>query len=636
MPPKRAGAARRSSNSNASTSVAQASAAPSRPTPLQPAETTQAQLGNAYALLATFFLSLTTYASSTALAPLFGAAAASEHVNKVLAAALVLSVFGPTPTFKYGCASVGMLLSAGPTLLYQLGITMGKKGDPVYGSTSCYAAVLAPIIYLTVGVMDKVSAAPIVEGSSSFSIVQNIVYRVGVYVGVTNTKSMWSALLPPGTTFNSNTILIAMGWIPVFISAFPISDTPGQRPPSTSRWHKRIIVPLLAALLATSLSLSLRPIHTPATPYTILLPTNSTTPGTSSDTPTLRIFSSTPSITGQIVVGESSEQSFRYLRADHSLLGGVWIGKNVARMDGGQAVDSNGTELGDSIYSAFVLQEAARFHVSEKKQESALIIGLGVGIAAQSFISHGLSTTIVEIDPAVYTAARTYFGLSEPSSVYLEDARGWVLSRALNITDGASPQGTTNAKGKGKGQNEWEKFDIVVHDCFSGGGVPGHLFTMEFWTDLKKIMSPEGIVAVNFAGRIGGDPAKAILSTLQKSFGACRAFHDTRTDRTAEELRGEFMNIVFFCSPSSGPISFRVDDPKDYHRSYLREHVLSSLPQREVDLAMILGPTVVTGKEKDYILTDEKNPLNAWQASSAVEHWKLMRGVLPDVFWETY
>lgn len=81
----------------------------------------------------------------------------------------------------------------------------------------------------------------------------------------------------------------------------------------------------------------------------------------------LRILSSTESITGLIVVGEGDPSlngaapSLRYLRASHSLLGGVWIGKSVATLDGREpGTDSHGTPIGDSIYSTFVLQEAAR------------------------------------------------------------------------------------------------------------------------------------------------------------------------------------------------------------------------------------------------------------------------------------
>lgn len=85
----------------------------------------------------------------------------------------------------------------------------------------------------------------------------------------------------------------------------------------------------------------------------------------------------------------------------------------------------------------------------------------------------------MEIDPAVYSAARTYFGLPDPGEgkVFLEDARGWVIKRR----DSGTPQ---------------EGLDIVIHDCFSGGGVPAHLFTLEFFEELKSIIKPDGIVAI--------------------------------------------------------------------------------------------------------------------------------------------
>jgi hypothetical protein len=88
----------------------------------------------------------------------------------------------------------------------------------------------------------------------------------------------------------------------------------------------------------------------------------------------LRVLSSVSSVTGIVVVGESlpsdawvsdpSEHyplSLRYLRASHSILGGVWIGDQVStRANSTPLHDANGTPLGDSFYHAFVLQEAVR------------------------------------------------------------------------------------------------------------------------------------------------------------------------------------------------------------------------------------------------------------------------------------
>jgi hypothetical protein len=36
----------------------------------------------------------------------------------------------------------------------------------------------------------------------------------------------------------------------------------------------------------------------------------------------------------------------------------------------------------------------------------------------------------------------------------------------------------------------------VVQDCFSGGSVPGEMFTVEFWRDLSELVERDGIVAM--------------------------------------------------------------------------------------------------------------------------------------------
>lgn len=62
----------------------------------------------------------------------------------------------------------------------------------------------------------------------------------------------------------------------------------------------------------------------------------------------------------------------------------------------------------------------------------------------------------------------------------MEDARSWASSKRASIEAG----------------NKEILYDIVVHDCFSGGGVPEHIYTLEFWKDLKTSIHPEGIVVV--------------------------------------------------------------------------------------------------------------------------------------------
>jgi hypothetical protein len=43
---------------------------------------------------------------------------------------------------------------------------------------------------------------------------------------------------------------------------------------------------------------------------------------------------------------------------------------------------------------------------------------------------------------------------------------------------------------------EFTKWSLVVQDCFSGGSVPGEMFTLEFWQDLSELVERDGIVAM--------------------------------------------------------------------------------------------------------------------------------------------
>lgn len=96
----------------------------------------------------------------------------------------------------------------------------------------------------------------------------------------------------------------------------------------------------------------------------------------------------------------------------------------------------------------------------------------------------------MEIDPIVYEAARRYFGLAvpEPGHLFLEDARQWVYERRVQTEHHGGEDSITSEPPP--------LFDIVIHDCFSGGGVPSHIFTVDFWRDLRGTMKSDGVVAV--------------------------------------------------------------------------------------------------------------------------------------------
>jgi len=258
-----------------------------------------------------------------------------------------------------------------------------------------------------------------------------------------------------------------------------------------------------------------------------------------------------------------------------------------------------------------------------------LNIGLGIGVAAKAFIEHGMSTTVIEIDPAVYRFAREYFEFPKPTEVYLEDARDWVRKRAGNVR---------SLRTSSLGQGETQLFDYVVHDCFSGGGVPQHLYTLEFWEDLKEVMDPSGVIGVNFAGRLDSPAMHGVLVTLMIAFGECRVYHDSDPSRGLEELKEDFINMVIICSLGPAPLTFRSPVNEDYLGNKLRQLLFSSWHLREVPLRIALGPAYFESdfSQSTLILRDTTNKLSEWQEQLATEHWRLMKSVLPPEVWNVY
>jgi len=85
----------------------------------------------------------------------------------------------------------------------------------------------------------------------------------------------------------------------------------------------------------------------------------------------------------------------------------------------------------------------------------------------------GINVTAVEIDPIVHQFAKKYFGLPK-LNVFHEDGREFVKSAA----------------------KRGEKWDFIVHDVFTGGSVPAHLFTAQMWAAAKAVLADNGVVAV--------------------------------------------------------------------------------------------------------------------------------------------
>ncbi|KAJ4858643.1 spermine/spermidine synthase domain-containing protein [Trichoderma breve] len=308
------------------------------------------------------------------------------------------------------------------------------------------------------------------------------------------------------------------------------------------------------------------------------------------------------SVTGYISVVEQTRSKMRVLRADHSLLGGDWA-------------EWRGNQVTEPIYAIFVMLEAVRLVEREvpvaDADAKALVIGMGIGTAPSALVSHGIETTVVEIDPVVYEFAQKYFQLRENHPAVIEDAVKYT-NRAANETQ--------------------DVYDYIVHDVFTGGVEPVDLFTFEFFQNLYTLLKSDGVIAINYAGDLRSPTPKAIVRTILKNFPTCRIFRENLPDDKAiAETGSDFTNMVIFCRKAKGALTFRNPVKEDYLNSPSRQNFLT--PQNEV----LPGDVFSNGKDEEgFLFRNGTDKVKEGQYANAAGHWAVMRSSLPATFWERW
>lgn len=328
--------------------------------------------------------------------------------------------------------------------------------------------------------------------------------------------------------------------------------------------------------------------------------------------------------TGYLSVLENTADQYRVLRCDHSLLGGEWL--LTEKRKGKQ-----GWKVNEPIYSVFSMLEAIRLLEIEPpvsdSDAQALVVGLGIGTAPKALVGHGIDTTILEIDPVIYDFATRYFDLptnmtNKNSHVLIQDAVPFAAAHAGSKT-----------------------YDYILHDVFTGGAEPLSLFTHTFLADLRSLLSPNGVIAVNYAGDVTVALTTRILNTIDQVFDdQCKIFRDapppsnqTSSAKNAieeEDGEGDFTNMVIFCRNSPGEIAFRTPKKGDFLGSRSREQYL--VPRADLELKFPLRYLTTAERGQEVLHVGEEGEWTRQQDVSAIRHWHIMRRVMPAAVWELW
>ncbi len=131
-------------------------------------------------------------------------------------------------------------------------------------------------------------------------------------------------------------------------------------------------------------------------------------------------------------------------------------------------------------------------HAYTPRLDSALCIGMGVGIVPMQLAADGVAVDVAEINGAVVPMAEKHFGFnSSMVNVVVSDGRQF-----LNQSD--------------------KQYDAIILDAFLGDSTPSHLMTQEAFTSIREHLSPTGVLVINCFGE-STDQRQFFAASLDKT-----------------------------------------------------------------------------------------------------------------------
>jgi len=181
-----------------------------------------------------------------------------------------------------------------------------------------------------------------------------------------------------------------------------------------------------------------------------------------------------------------------------------------------QSIGGQGMERGrGGIFSAG--PELSRLKPWRRSPREALILGLGAGsmVRPTKALHPGIEVHGVEIDGRVVELGRRWFDLELPEErVHVLDARAFVRGTDM-------------------------RFDLVIPDAYKPPTIPYHLATVEFFGELRRVMTEDSLLLVDYSGlRHREGPSARLLSTVGAVFERVERFR----------LRSSVNSMIWACA----------------------------------------------------------------------------------------
>lgn len=264
---------------------------------------------------------------------------------------------------------------------------------------------------------------------------------------------------------------------------------------------------------------------------------------------------------GKIRVLDDERRNIRWMLSDASTISAVRIGAS------------------DALFPYLSILEGLP-HLNPEGR-TALVVGLGAGYLPMALEAHGVATDAIEIDPVVVRAAAAFFPFKQPRRLIVGDAR-YEVARLP------------------------ERYDFIIHDCFTGGSIPAHVLSVEMLRDVRAHLKEGGVLDLNFFGFNRGADAsalEAVAATMRSVFPHQRIV-------TTAPGTNPIDNIIL---ASDRPL---VPKQHDGHCSLsnMARNYLERLGSLQIALAADSG----------FIITDDYNPLETLQIPKAEAYRELL------------